>query len=175
MDDREKNGLSQPKAEKIYTLDELLKVMEPRYQVYKLTMRQCIAGLTEHAAQLAARHQEEVLPRLRQLCIEIAEFWGLTEDDTPKGYQKMAEQTGSVFDQAVSAARDSGYAPEMNEQTRQNILDGLELYAQEMRVNDEKLEVWAVECDILAEELKEQWQLETTARQTAPRMEGMSL
>lgn len=176
MDNREKIGAVQPGREKIYTLDELLKAMEPQYQEYKNTMRQCIAGLTEHAAQLAAQGQEESLPQLRRLCIEMAEFWGLTEDDTPKGYQEMADHFGSTFDQAVSAARGSGQAPEMNGQTRQSILNGLELYAQEMRLNDEELEDWAVECDILAEDLEEQWQLETAAaEQTAPQMNGMNL
>lgn len=167
---------SQPGTEKRYTLDELLKAMEPQYQEYKNTMRRCIAGLTEHAARLAAQGQEESLPRLRQLCIEMAEFWGLTEDDTPKGYQEMADHFGSIFDSAVSAARDSGQVPELSAQAKQNILDGLELYAQEMRLNDGELEVWAVECDILAEDLEEQWQLETAAAgQTAPQMNGMNL
>ena len=176
MDNREKTGQSKPEAAKAYTLNELLERMGPQYQAYKLTMRQCIAGLTEQAAWLAAQNQEEQLPRLRQLCIEMAEFWGLTEDDTPKGYREMAEHFGSVFDNVVSAARDSGYAPELSEQTKQNIFDGLELYAEELRNNDEELEDWAVECEILAEDLEEQWKLETAAtEQTSPQMDGMSL
>ena len=84
---------AQPGAGRAYTVDELLKAIEPQYQMYKLTMRQCIAGLTAHAAQLTAQGQEEENPRFRRLCIEMAEFWGLTEDDTPKGYREMAEQT----------------------------------------------------------------------------------
>ena len=176
MDNREKGAPVQPEHGRGYTIDELLVRMEPQYQEYKNTMRRCIAGLTEHAARLAAQGQEESLPRLRQLCIEIAEFWGLTENDTPKGYQEMAEHFGSAFDRAVSAARDSGHAPELNGQTRQSILDGLELYAQEMRLNDEQLEDWAVECEILAEDLKAQWELEPAASQrTASQMEGMRL
>ena len=176
MDNREKGAPVQPEHGRGYTIDELLVRMEPQYQEYKNTMRRCIAGLTEHAARLAAQGQEESLPRLRQLCIEMAEFWGLTEDDTPKGYQEMADHFGSTFDSAVSAARDSGQAPELSAQAKQNILDGLELYAQEMRLNDGELEVWAVECDILAEDLEEQWQLETAAAgQTAPQMNGMNL
>ena len=155
MDNREKTGQSQPEAAKAYTLNELLERMGPQYQEYKLTMRQCIAGLTDHAARLAAQGQEEQLPT----------FWGLTEDDTPKGYQEMAEHFGSVFDNAVSAARDSGHAPELSEQTKQNILDGLELYVQEMRLNDEELEDWAAECEILAEDLEEHWRSEIAAVQ----------
>lgn len=176
MDNGEKGVPVQPEHGRGYTIDELLVRMEPQYQEYKNTMRQCIAGLTEHVARLAAQGQEESLPRLRQLCIEMAEFWGLTEDDTPKGYQEMVDHFGSTFDSAVSAARDSGQAPELSAQAKQNILDGLELYAQEMRLNDGELEVWAVECDILAEDLEEQWQLETAAAgQTAPQMNGMNL
>lgn len=133
-------------------------------------IRQCIAGLTEYAAQLAAQGREEQIPRLRQLCVEMAEFWGLTEDDTPKGCRETADHTGGVFDSAVSAARGSGQTPELGEQVKQNILDGLELYAREMRSNDEDLEQWAAECDVLAEDLEEQWQMEA---QTNMEMGGM--
>ena len=42
-----------------YTIDELLSEMEPRYNAYKKTMRECIAGLTSRAAQLSAQGQEE--------------------------------------------------------------------------------------------------------------------
>ena len=150
MDNREQTSPAQGENTRGYTVDELLAQMEPQYQAYKNTMRQCIAGLTEHAARLAAQGQEEQLPTFRRLLTDMAEFWGLAEDDTPKGYREMVEQIGSTFDQAVSAARDSGGAPELSEQTRQNILSGLELYAQEMRANDEELEQWAAECDSLA-------------------------
>lgn len=174
MDNREKSGRFQPEGPKTYTLDELLEAIEPQYQAYKATMRRCISGLTGQAARLTAQGQEEGVSQLRRLCIEIAEFWGLTEDDTPQGYQAMAEQIGSIFDHAVSAARDLSYAPELSEQAKQDILDGLALYAQEMRDNDEKLEVWAVECEILAEELEEQWRLDAAApQQTVPQMDGM--
>ena len=157
MDNREQTSPAQGENTRGYTVDELLAQMEPQYQAYKNTMRQCIAGLTEHAARLAAQGQEEQLPTFRRLLTDMAEFWGLAEDDTPKGYREMVEQIGSTFDQAVSAARDSGGAPELSEQTRQNILSGLELYAQEMRANDEELEQWAAECDSLAGGLKKQW------------------
>ena len=160
MPDRDTPIPAQSGNEKRYTVDEFLAQIEPQYRQYKDTIRKCIAGLTECAAQMAAQHQEEDLPQFRRLCIEMAEFWGLTDDDTPKGYQKMAEQYGSVFDQAVSAARESGQAPEMSEQARQSVLDGLDLYAREMRANDKSLEDWAVECDVLAEGLERQWRTE---------------
>lgn len=148
---------AQPGAGRAYTVGELLKAIEPQYQMYKLTMRQCIAGLTAHAAQHTAQGQEEENPRFRRLCIEMAEFWGLTEDDTPKGYREMAEQIGSAFDHAVSAARDSGQAPMSGDQARQDILDGLELYAREMEACGD-MGQWIKECEDLSEQLKVEWQ-----------------
>lgn len=169
MDNRER-------TEKWYTVDELLETIAPQYQEYKLTMGRCIAGLTEHAVRLAAQGQEDTIPQLRRLSIEMAEFWGLAEDDTSKGHQTMTDHLGSTFDNAVSAARDSGQAPALSERTKRDILDGLALYAEEMRLNDAELEDWAVECEILAEDLEEQWKLETAAtEQTAPQMDGMNL
>ena len=146
MDNRER-------TEKRYTVDELLETIAPQYREYKLAMGRCIAGLTEHAARLAAQGQEDTIPQLRRLSIEMAEFWGLTEDDTSKGHQAMTDHLGSTFDNAVSAARDLGQAPALSERTKRDILDGLALYAEEMRLNDAELEDWAVECEILAEDL----------------------
>ena len=173
MDNREEMTPVQPESVKRYTIDELLALMEPQYREDQETIRRCIAGLTEHAARLAAKHQEDQLPRLRSLCIEMAEFWGLAEDDTREGFRKMEEQYGGAFDRAVSAAQDSGHAPELSEETKQNILDGLERYAQEMMLNEEPefseqemssedgLMPWIIECEVLSEEFQEEWQAET--------------
>ena len=160
MDNREKMTPVQPESGRHYTIDELLALIEPQYREDQNTIRQCIAGLTEHAARLAAKGQEEQIPRLRDLCIEMAEFWGLAEDETWEGFRKMEAQYGGAFDSAVSAARDPGHAPELSEQTRQDILDGLELYAQEMRLNGD-LEQWVAECGDLFEQLQAEWQAET--------------
>lgn len=155
-------------------IDEFLALMEPQHRADQDTTRRCIAGLNDYAAQLAAQRQEEQIPRLRELCIEMAEFWGLAEDDTLEAFQKMEEQYGGAFDNAVSAARDSGHAPEMSEETRQSILDGLGIYAREMRCNGPEFEDWAVECDVLAETLKKQWQIGAAPDQeTVLKMEGM--
>ena len=59
MDNREKNAPVQAGSSKSYTLDELLALMEPQYRADQNTIRQCIAGLTDYAAQLAAKRQEE--------------------------------------------------------------------------------------------------------------------
>ena len=172
MDNREQTSPAQGENTRGYTVDELLAQMEPQYQAYKNTMRQCIAGLTEHAARLAAQGQEEQLPTFRRLITDMAEFWGLTEDDTPKGYREMAEQIGSTFDQAVSAARDSGGAPELSTQTKTDILNGLRLYAEEM-MDCGGLERWIAECDALSSELQRDWRMEASSPQ--PLQAGMEM
>ena len=174
MDNREKNAPVQSGSGKGYTINEFLALIEPQYREYKNTMRRCIAGLTCHAAQLAAQGQEEQLPQLRRLCVEMAEFWGLTEDDTAKGFQEMAERYRNEFDSAVSAARSLGQSLALGEQAKADILAGLELYAQEMRCNGPELEQWATECDVLAETLEAQWQTDTAPQQQIGfKMEGM--
>ncbi len=160
MDNRETMAPAQPESGSRYTIDEFLALMEPQYREDQDTTRRCIAGLSDYAAQLAAKRQEEQIPQLRKLCIDMAEFWGLAEDETWEGFRKMEEQYGGAFDRAVSAARDSGHAPEMSEQTMQSILDGLELYAQEMALNGD-MEQWVAECEALSEQLQAEWQAET--------------
>ena len=64
-------------AKSSYTLDEYLKLIEPTYQVYEKYIRKCVAGLTTVAAQRAALHQEEDIPKLRKIILEMVPFWGL--------------------------------------------------------------------------------------------------
>lgn len=168
------NNEFQPNGMKSCTLDEYLAKIEPQYRAYKDTMRKCIDGLTEHAAHVAAQHHEEQIPTFRRLIIEMAEFWGLTDDDTPKGMQEMVQRYGESFDAAVSAARESGQAPELSEQAKGDILAGLELYAQEMTDSGD-MEQWVTECEILAEDLQVEWQIEAAhSRQASPTLGGMS-
>ena len=168
MDNREEITPVQPENGKRYAIDELLALMEPQHQEDLNTTRRCIAGLTEYAAQLAAKHQEAQVPQLRKFCIDMAEFWGLAEDDTWDGFRKMEDQYSGAFDNAVSAARDSGHVPELSERTRQDILDGLELYAQEM-VSCGDLEKLISECNMLAAQLRTQWKMKASpSPPTAP-------
>ncbi len=119
-------------------------------------MGRCVAGLTGYAAQLAARDQEGQVPRLRQLCVEMAEFWGLTDDLTHSGLREMAERIGGDHDCAVSTARESGHAPELDGQAKEDILAGLDLYAREMALHDDHGQ-WIAECRGLSAQLRAGW------------------
>lgn len=171
MDNRETSRPPQPESGvTCCTIDELLARMEPQYQDYKNTIRQCIVGLTGHAAQLAAKGQEEQVPAFRRIIVETAEFWGLAEDDTPKAFQEMSERYRRGFDAAVSAARDSGCILELSEQAKETTLAGLELYAREM-LDCGNMGRWIDECDALAAQLRAEWGMELSSPQ--PSMGGM--
>lgn len=146
----------QPEGGKGYTIDELIARMGPQFQEQKETMRRCIAGLTGHSALLAAQGQEEQIPRLRQLCVEMAEFWGLTDDLSHSGLREMAKRIGGGSDRAISGAKESGHAPELDGQVKEDILAGLELYAREMALHDDH-EQWIAECRGLSAQLRTGW------------------
>ena len=165
MDNRENTTPVPTEGGKGYTIDELLAKMEPQYQAYQNTIRTCIAGLTDHAAQLAARGQEEQLPMFRRMIVEMAAFWGLAEQDTPKAFQEMTEMYQDTFDRVVSAAKDVGCASELTEQNKADILTGLDLYAQEME-NSGDMEQWIDECDMLAAQLRAEWEMEVPQENT---------
>lgn len=156
MNNREKTMEGQPEGGNGYTVDELIARMGPRSQEQKETMRRCIAGLTGHSALLAARGQEEQVPRLRQLCVEMAEFWGLTDDLSHSGLREMAERIGADFDRAISDAKESGHPLELDGQAKEDILAGLELYAREMALHDDH-EQWIDECRGLSAQLRTGW------------------
>ena len=155
-----------------YTMGELLAEMDQQYSAYKNTIRECIAGLTGHAAQLAAQGEEEQLPVFRKMIVEMAGFWGLAETDTPKAFQEMTDLYQDTFDRAVSAARDSGCAPELSEQAKADILTGLKLYADEMEAVGD-MGRWIDECDTLADQLRTEWEMETP-RALQQEMGGMA-
>ena len=117
-----------------YTLEEFGKLIGPTYQVYEEYIRRCVAGLTTIAAQRAALHQEEDIPKLRQIIMEMVPFWGLdggayADKETAR---RMERQYRESFDQAVSAARRSGQAPSLPGSARKEIMIALEIHRQEL-------------------------------------------
>ncbi len=142
---------------KRYTIDELLALMEPVYRQQKAAVEKCVAGLTVHAAGLAARGREADISKLGNFISAMAQFWDLETSE-----QRIAE-----FEQAVAAARDASEAPALTEQGKADILTGLALYAEEMRTVDPDLEEWAAECDSFAEALEDHWRTEAAPSQQA--------
>ena len=160
-----------------YSLEEFGKLIGPTYQVYEEYIRRCVAGLTTVAAQWAARQQEEDILKLREIILKMVPFWGLdggayADKETAR---QMKQQYCESFDQAVSAARQSGQAPSLPDSARQEILIALEIHRQELE-NDGELDDWAEECMTLKEQLQLEWQMETDmCQRSVSQMEGMSL
>lgn len=164
-------------AKSSYTLDEFLKLIEPTYQVYEDYIRKCVAGLTTVAAQRAALHQEEDIPKLRKIILEMVPFWGLDggADVDKETARRMEQQYRESFDRAVAAAGRSGEAPSLSDSTRKDVLIALEIHHQELE-NDGTLDDWVEECATLKGQLQSEWQTRAdSSQQTAPQMGGMSL
>lgn len=160
-----------------YNLDEYLKLIEPTYQVYEDYIRKCVAGLTTIAAQRAANHQEDDIPMLRQIVLQMVPFWGLDGgiDVDAETSRRMEMQYRESFDQAVLAARHSGTAPSLPDGDKESVLIALEIHRQELE-NDGTLDDWAEECATLMGQLQSEWQMRAdSSKQTVPQMDGMSL
>ena len=172
-----------------YHLDEYLQLIEPTYQVYEDYIRACVAGLTTVAAQRTALHQEGDIPKLREIVLKLVPFWGLDGgiDADQETSQRIERQYRESFDQAVSAARQSGKAPSLPDSAKKEILIALEIHRQELE-NDGEVDDWIEECVTLMEQLRSEWQIEADTTQqvvpqievddpqrAAPAMEGISL
>ncbi len=160
-----------------YNLDEYLKLIEPTYQVYENYIRKCVAGLTTIAAQRAASHQEDDIPKLRQIVLQMVPFWGLDGgiDVDAETSRRMEMQYKESFDQAVLSARHSGTAPSFPDGDKESVLIALEIHRQELESNDD-LDDWIDECVSLKEQLQSEWQMNTdSSRKTVPQMGGMNL
>ncbi len=142
---------------KRYTIDEYLAMMEPVFQQQKIAIEKCVAGLTVHAAGLAAKGRESDISELNRFISDMMDFWA----------PEAREQHITTFEQTVAAARDSGEAPMLTEQDKTDIRAGLALYAGEIRTSDPELEYWAAGCDSFAEALERQWQTEVSDSQQA--------
>ena len=84
----------------------------------------------------------------------------------------MTDLYQDTFDRAISAARDSGCAPELSEQAKADILTGLKLYADEIEAVVD-MGRWIDECDTLADQLRTEWEMETP-RALQQEMGGMA-
>lgn len=102
-------------GKKEYSLSEFGDLIAPVYQVYEEQIRRCVSGLTSYAAQCAAAHRDEQLPKLRQQIVMMGGFWGTVEDTSVDTYDVTEQTFGRSFDAAVAEARRTGAAPPLTE------------------------------------------------------------
>ncbi len=162
-------------GKKEYTISELGDLIDSVYQVYEEQIRRCISGLTSYAAQCAAAHREEQLPKLRQQIVMMGGFWGVEDDPSVNPYETAEQTVGRSFDAAIAEARRTGAAPPLTEQTMRDVLTGLEVHMQEMD-NSGDLEHLIAEYDQMSRQFRAEWKMDPPeSQQTVLTMEGMSL
>lgn len=158
-----------------YSLSELGALIDPVYDVYAEQIRRCISGLTAYAAQCAAAHHEEQIPKLREHIVMMGGFWGTEEDVSVDLYEVAEQKYGRSFDAAIAEARQTGAAPPLTEQAMRDVLTGLEVHMQEMD-NSGDMDDLIDEYDRMAQRLRTEWKIEPSAsQQTVLTVEGMSL
>ena len=84
--------------------------------------RKCFSGLCQYAGQVAAAGGNTW--DLRTFAVQMTEFWGMDEDGGG-----IYEQE---FDRATAEAFASGTAPELSEETKDEIIAGLQAYRKEL-------------------------------------------
>ncbi len=162
-------------GKKQYTLSELRVLIDPVYRVYNEQIRRCISGLTAYAAQCAAAHREEQIPKLREHIVMMGGFWSTEEDTSIDPYEISERNYGHQFDTVIAEARQTGAAPPLTEQAMRDVLAGLEVHMQEME-NSGDLDDLITGCDLMARQLRTEWKMEPPAsQQTVLTMEGMGL
>lgn len=162
-------------GKKEYSLSEFGDLIAPVYQVYEEQIRRCVSGLTSYAAQCAAAHREEQLPKLRQYAVMMAGFWGVEDDPSVNPYETAEQTVGRSFDAAIAEAQQTGAAPPLTEQAMRDVLTGLEVHMQEMD-NSGGLEHLIAEYDQMSQQLRAEWKMgPPEPQQTVLTMEGMSL
>jgi len=112
-----------------YTLDELIKIMQPQYERDKVLIRECIVGLTLYAAQHAAADTASPkVAEMRDLVEILACYWGLDDG----GEQKLQSEFMRPFDNMVSLVPSGASLEAEIEKYRSATVRGLHRYGMEM-------------------------------------------
>ena len=144
-------------ASEMYTLDELLQLMEPQARKDKAMTVRCIDGLTQYAAELRQRGGSEgqaKIPALRELVGQLTTYWGLQEE--PGGMDKAGHQ--AAFDRRVEEAAITATPLEATGAQKSDAVYGLYRYAMDLIPNlgvDAQADVEG--CRDLIRELEAWW------------------
>ena len=115
-------------------------------------VRKCFSGLCLYAAQEAVERRYPL--DLREFAMDMVSFWGLDEDEKTDGSFE------AEFDHAVSEAIKSRRSPEITEQTKSELLSGLQLYLEEQDISGGKSEFYT-QCRSILDTMRTQWGVDT--------------
>jgi len=110
-----------------YTLDELIKMMEPQAQRDKALINQCIEGLGLYAVQIAQGDSESSkIDEMRKLVENLVCYWGLDNDGPP-----LADFLDS-FDNRIRSAISGMLIAGDTYRRQSDTIYGLHRYGEEM-------------------------------------------
>jgi hypothetical protein len=145
-----------------YTLDELIKKMEPQGQRDKALIGRCVDGLGLYTAQIAAENRHSAaIDKMRELVENLVCYWGLNDDSLNKN-AKPLEDFLQAFDDRVSEARTGGAVIGDVFQTAPNVIYGLYRYGEDMvgsMGNDAMGDI--LDTSELMKEIAEAWDFES--------------
>ena len=141
-----------------YSLDELMKQMEPQSRRDKALIARCIDGIGLYAAQLAAENGfSPKLKELRELAGTLVSYWGLDQgENAPR-----AESLLRAFDERVWDAGTGGKVDIDVLQTGANVIFGLHRFGMEMIVAQGDSAIGDImSVSALMKEIAAAWQFE---------------
>ena len=141
----------------VYTLDEIIKLMEPQARKDKALAVRCIDGLTEYAAELRQKAGPDGRERtgpLRTLVSTLAGYWGLDDEPGSLGVKGHTE----AFDRRMAEAdmADGPWSP--SPEQKGDTVYGLYRYAMDLIPNlgaDAREDIR--ECGKLIREIEQFW------------------
>ena len=115
-----------------YTLDELIKMMEPQALRDRALMNECVIGLGTYAAQNAReRSSHELINKTRELVNRIVGYWGLNEEEQAPSLEEYLQG----YDMQVYHAKKSAAPVIAPLQLQTDTINGLFRYGADMIVS----------------------------------------
>lgn len=142
------------------------------YETIVATIQRCADGLTAYASTLAVNGMDDLVEDMRWLVNWITEFW--PEDIEKDNWYEIREQYTNSFYQAVSEAKRTGQTPPLTAQMREDILNGIQIHAQELE-NIGDHEAFADWCRELCAELPAAWENDCGHQCRRPDTGGLEL
>lgn len=118
--------------------------MEDQFVEVRRNAQSALSAMIDYAAVLAGRDEADAVLDTRDLAQAILHMWRDPVYETyERGYEKVEKQYLERFDQAVSAAKDSGQPPSFDSAKAHCLLRGLAIHAAEVTENEDAFSVWA--------------------------------
>ncbi|MBQ9345981.1 MAG: hypothetical protein IJT94_01405 [Oscillibacter sp.] len=117
-------------------------------QETKEVIQTCFTGLCQYAGQVATAGKDTA--NLRTFAVQMVEFWGLDNAGDGDRYEQE-------FDQTTAEAIASGTTPDLTEEVKDDIIEGLQVYRIELFCVGGPEDNFYKRCDVFLDSLKVTW------------------